>query len=56
MTTGANHHPRHALRHALERHASAQQAMVDAARELLPPIEPAPDDTAGQVSANGPAQ
>lgn len=56
MTTGADHHPRHALHAAVRRHVSAQEAMVAAAKELLPPIAPAPDDTTGQVNPDGPAQ
>lgn len=54
MVTGANHHPHHALRAAVARHANAQQAMVAAARELLPPIvtpEPAPATEGGSNHA-----
>lgn len=38
MLSNPHPHPKHALRHALHRHVTAQQAMIQAARDLLPPL------------------
>jgi len=38
MLSNPHPHPKHALRHALTRHVSSQQAMIQAARDLLPPM------------------
>jgi hypothetical protein len=50
MLTNPHPHPRHALRTAVERHVSSQQAMIQAARDIAA-MGPAPEpDVIGAVT------